>query len=262
MTELLFIDTESEWDEHLHEEYRSIDPVGAGEHERGGAKRHRHATRRIYAAAALHLSISNDGKVQPLGVRVWTEEDRGDEKGVIEALFQFLQTRPQAKVVTYSGLAADVPLINLAAMQHELVLPPQLRAEFRARSGTLRPHTDLALVLKGQGRQWAHLSEIGLRLGFPAELFACKPKVGKPRSQKEWEGLGCHVALDTVLTAMVALSWWRAQGVFDIDQTAMVYQLCDWSMRRRIVGEAQALPVARLAEQMLERMDAEVTEAS
>jgi hypothetical protein len=70
------------------------------------------------------------------------------------------------------------------------------------------------------------------------------------------------VALDTVLTAMVALSWWRAQGVFDIDQTAMVYQLCDWSMRRRIVGEAQALPVARLAEQMLERMDAEVTEAS
>lgn len=262
MTELLFIDTESEWDEHLHEEYRSIDPVGAGAHERGGAKRHRHATRRIYAAASLHLSISNDGKVQPLGVRVWTEEDCGDEKGVIDALFQFLQAHPQAKVVTYSGLAAELPLLNLAAMQHELVLPPQLRAESRMRPGTLRLHTDLALVLKGQGRQWAHLSEIGLRMGFPAELFAAKPTVGKPRSQDEWEELGCHVAMDTVLTAMVALSWWRAQGTFAIDQTAMVYQLCEWSMRRRLVGQAQAQPVARLAEKMLDRMDAEIMGAN
>lgn len=262
MTELLFIDTESEWDEHLHEEYRSIDPVGAGKHERDGAKRHRHATRRIYAAAALHLSIANDRKIDPLGIRVWTEQDCGDEKGVVDALFQFLQARPRAKVVTYSGLSADVPLINLAAMQHALVIPWQLSSESRGRPGTLRPHTDLALVLKGQGRQWAHLSEIGLRLGFPADLFVSKPTVGKPRTNEEWEQLGCHVAMDTVLTAMVALSWWRAQGVFDIDQTAMVYQLCDWSMRRRIVGEAQALPIARLAEQMLERMDAEVMGAS
>lgn len=61
---------------------------------------------------------------------------------------------------------------------------------------------------------------------------------------------------------MTELLFIDTEGVFDIDQTAMVYQLCDWSMRRRIVGEAQALPVARLAEQMLERMDAEVTEAS
>lgn len=262
MTELLFIDTESEWDEYLHEEYRSIDPVGAGEHERGGAKRHRHATRRIYAVAALHLSISSDGKTDPLGVHIWTEEDRGDEKGVVDALFQFLRARPQAKVVTYGGLAADLPLLNLAAMQHELTLPAQLRSEDRPRPGTLRPHTDLALVLKGQGLQWAHLSEICLRMGFPAELFASKPTVGKPCSQEDWEELRSHVAMDTVLTAMVALNWWRAQGLFDIDQTAMIYQLCDWSLRRRIVGEANALPVARLAEQMLERIDAEVTGTS
>jgi len=262
MTELLFIDTESEWDEHLHEEYRSIDPVGAGKHERGGAKRHRHATRRIYAAAALHLSIANDGKIDPLGIRLWTEQDRGCEKGVVDALFHCLRMRSRAKVVTYGGLSAELPLLNLAAMQHNLVLPPQLASESRWRPGTLRPHTDLALVLKGQGRQWAHLSEIGLRMGFPAELFAAKPTVGKPSSHNEWEELGCHVAMDTVLTAMVALSWWRAQGVFGIDQTAMVYQLCDWSMRRRIVGEAHALPVARLAEQMLERIDAEVAEAA
>jgi hypothetical protein len=261
MTELVFIDTESEWDERLHEAYRSIDPVGAGEHERGGAKRHRQATRRIYAAAALHLSVANDGKIDPLGIRIWTEQDREDEKGVVDALFNFLRMRPQTKVVTYGGLAAELPLLNLAAMQHGLVLPPQLSSEGRWRPGTFRPHTDLALLLKGQGRQWAHLSEIGLRLGFPAALFASKPVVGKPRTEVEWEELGCHVAMDTVLTAMLALSWWRAQGVFDIDQTAMVYQLCDWSMRRRVVGQAQARAVARLAEQMLERTDAEVTGA-
>ena len=262
MTELIFIDTESEWDELLHEAYRSIDPVGAGEHERGGAKRHRQATRRIYAASALHLAISSDGKIDLLGIRIWTEQDRGDEKGVVDALLNHLRMRPQAKAVTYGGLAAELPLLGLAAMQHELVLPPQLCSDSRWRPGTLRPHTDLALVLKGQGRQWAHLSEIGLRLGFPADLFANKPTVGKPRSEEEWEELSCHVAMDTVLTAMGALSRWRAQGAFAIDQTAMVYQLCDWSMRRRLVGQAQALPVARLAEQMLDRMDAELMGAS
>ena len=52
MLRLTFIDTESAWDEYLHEDYRAIDPKGVAKLERQGRKRHNQACKRIFAAAA------------------------------------------------------------------------------------------------------------------------------------------------------------------------------------------------------------------
>jgi len=40
MLKLTFIDTESAWDEYLHEDYRAIDPKGIAKLEARGRKRH------------------------------------------------------------------------------------------------------------------------------------------------------------------------------------------------------------------------------
>ena len=88
-------------------------------------------------------------------------------------------------MVTYGGLSADLPLLTLGAMQYQRVLPQQLRYGQRGRFGEIRPHMDFALALKDQGREWAHLSEIGLRMGMPRELFVGKADVEIAQTPEE-----------------------------------------------------------------------------
>jgi hypothetical protein len=154
------------------------------------------------------------------------------------------------------SLAAELPLLNLAAMEYGLVLPRQLRSGIPVafRPGMWRPHIDLALELKGQGRDWAHLSEIGLRLGLPTELFIGKADIEQPKSAKEWRSMRERVSMDCVLTAIIALSFWRANGRIAVDQTALLHNISNWCVGNLQVAETHTKPLAKPRMDMLDRM--------
>jgi len=264
MTKFTFIDVESVWDEYLHEAYREIDPTGAGVMQRDGKHRHRLPCKRVIAAGAFDLECNSSGAISIEGLTSWTAHEHGSEREVVAELFDHLRMRPSTHVVTYSGLAAELPLLNLAALEHDLDLPRQLctgNPEF-PRTSSWRPHTDLALELKGKGRDWAHLSEIGLRLDLPGELFSGKAEISRPRSAEEWLTLRQRVSMDCVLTAMIGLAYWRANGRLCVDQTAMLHNIADWCLRALLIADTHVEPLIRLRAQMLERMQAEMDEAA
>jgi hypothetical protein len=147
-------------------------------------------------------------------------------------------------------------------MEYELVLPRQLRSGVPDRLGrsAWRPHIDLALELKGQGREWAHLSEIGLRLGLPGVLFAGKPKIEMPTTNEEWQVMRGRVCMDCVLTAMVALSFWRVHGRIVLDQSAMLHNIASWCQRNSLSSETYRAPLAALACQAIMQIAEQVAE--
>jgi hypothetical protein len=179
-------------------------------------------------------------------------------------LFEHVRARPDTHVVTYSGLAAELPLLNLAAMEHKLLFPPQLRTgvPIFLRPGMWRPHIDLALELKGQGRDWAHLSEIGLRLGLPGELFAGKAHIEEPTTSAEWQAMRARVSMDCVLTAMVALVFWRANGRIQLDQVAMLHHIASWCQRVEMARNGQAMALSKVRQKMFEQMSMHLDDAA
>lgn len=264
MTKFEFIDVEAVWDEHLHEAYREIDPRGAAKQKRNDTHRHRIPCKRVIAAAAFSIEVNEGGAISIGGLKSWTKHEHGDEREVVTNLFAYLRERPDAHVVTYAGLAAEVPLLTLAAMEYELALPEQLRTGLPVfnRPGTWRPHIDLALELKGQGRDWAHLSELGLRLGLPSGLFTGKPDIEQPVSGEQWQVLRQRVSMDCVITAMAALAFWRANGRVRLDQVAMLHNVADWALRNIDLANVHIEPLAVLRAQTIERMAMERDEAA
>lgn len=264
MPKFTFIDLESLWDEHLHEDYRAIDPKGASKTDRKGKLRHRIGCKRVIAAAAFDLEVLEDGAISIEGLRSWDEHDYGDEQEVVTKLFDHLRARPNSHVVTWGGLAAELPLLNLAAVGHLLTLPPQLQANtfVDTRRSQWRPHIDLALQLKAQGREWSHLSEVGLRAGLPGELFAGKAEIAEPRSAKEWQAMRHRVGTDCILTAIIALVYWRANGLIALDQVAAIHNIADWCLRHEAVAEAHIEPLTRVRGEMFARMGDEWFEAA
>jgi hypothetical protein len=254
-----FIDVEALRDEKLHEAYLAIDRNAADKTDCNGHVRHRIACKRVIAAAAFDLEVLSGGAIAIGGLRAWDEYGYGDEQEVVARLFEHLRERPDTHVVTWGGLAAELPLLNLAAIEHRLTLPPQLQtnASFIARRKDWRPHIDLALQMKAQGREWSHMTEIGLRLGLPGELFAGKAEIAEPCSSEEWEAMRHRVSTDCILTAMIALAYWRANGLIKLKQPAALLMIADWCLRTRCVADAHVKPLTRVRAAMLARMGAE-----
>lgn len=259
-----FIDVESLWDPHLHAAYLAIDPAEANKRDRNGNIRHRLPCKRVIAAAAFDLDVTDTGAISIGGLKSWTEHDYGDEREVVVQLFEHLRGRPQSHAVTWGGLAAEVPLLSLAAFEHLLVLPPQLQSSTPVftRRTPWRPHIDLGLQMKAQGREWAHLTELGLRLDLPGELFQGKADIAEPRSSREWQAMRHRVSTDCILTAMIAMVYWRTNGLLALDQVAMLHNIADWCVRNRAVADAHIEPLNRLRAQLLERMSLELDEAA
>ena len=262
MTKFTIIDLEAVWDENLHEAYRDIDPVTAGALQRGGHHRHRQPCKRVIAAAAFDIELHPGGAISIGGLTSWTAHTHGDEREVVACLFEHLRARPLTHVVTYAGLAAEVPLLTLAAMEYGILLPPQFAA---SKAGPVhadmwRKHIDLALELKGKGRDWAHMSEIGLRVGLPGALFAGKADIEQPRSNEDWLTMRQRVSMDCITTAIIAFAFWRACGRITLDQAAMIHNIADWCLRHLELAETHVEPLIGLRAQMIARMGAELEE--
>jgi len=83
-----------------------------------------------------------------------------------------------------------------------------------------------------------------------------------PQTPEEWIAVRHHVAFDTVLTAMITLTWLRAQGYVSVDTPAAIYQLADWFLRRTGDETRMAAPLAELRMRMAEQMAEEFATAA
>ena len=218
----LALDLEMYWDEHLYEAHRAMDPK---------SNRRATAVKRVMAASVFEFSVDSEGRIATGEVASWTEHDWWDEQAVVAQLFDYLRARADTPVLTFGGLATDIPVLVLASMAHGLPLPPQLLDQ-PGRKGP-RPHLDLALMLKGGGRTWSHLSQVLLRLGIPEELVAAKPSVSRPKRNADWAALRDHVELDCLLLALAKITWLAAQGCDGLRFEAAAIGLISGFLRRR-----------------------------
>ena len=216
------LDAEFCWDEHVFEAHRTIDRK---------SERRAVAVKRVMAAAVFQFTIDDEGRVSTGEIGSWSERDWGDEEGVVSRLFDYLRANEDKPVLTYGGLAVDVPILLLASMTHGQRLPPQL-IDLPGRKGP-RPHLDLGLMLKGGGRTWNHLSQVLLRMGVPAMLVAAKAEVSRPSSSQEWQNLRDHVELDCLLLAIAKVGWLIAQGTNGLRLEPSIIALVEGFLRRR-----------------------------
>jgi hypothetical protein len=96
-----------------------------------------------------------------------------------------------------------------------------------------------------------------LRLGLPGELFAGKADIAEPRTSGEWEAMRHRVSTDCILTAMIALAYWRADGLIKLKQPTALLAIDDWCLRNGCVAKAHIKPLTRVRGAMFARMRAE-----
>lgn len=224
------LDTEMRFDPYLTEAYKEIDP--ANERVRIGA-------RRLEVMAMLDINLDEEGRISVGPLASWTAEQASEGPMLEKALFH-LRARPDRKLITYGGSAVDAKVIELAAMQHDLALPSQLREQFGPRRDA--QHLDLSMAMRGFGRTWHHLSEIMLRLGMPVALIRNKAEPILANQPINWQLVSEHCELDTLLTAIALVAWRRVQGDPCIHIPMASYALIEGYLRQRPdVGAAPLL---------------------
>lgn len=218
----LALDAEFYWDKELYKTHQAMDPK---------SNRHAVAVKRVMAAAVFQFTVDDEGRVSTGEIGSWSERDWLNEEGVVGKVFDYLRAHDDKPIVTYGGLATDVPILLLAGIAHGMRLPPQL-IDQPGRKGP-RPHLDLGLMMKGGGRTWTHLSQLLLRMGVPFELVAAKSSVPRPASAAAWQNLRDHVELDCLLLAIAKIGWLVAQGTDALRLEPAIITLVEGFLRRR-----------------------------
>tara|TARA_R100001129_G_scaffold135951_3_gene97435 strand:+ start:5822 stop:6580 length:759 start_codon:yes stop_codon:yes gene_type:complete len=241
------LDCEFHWDQELHEAHRAMDRK---------SKRRAVAVKKVMAAAVFQFSIDDEGRVSTGEVASWNEYDWGDEEAVVTQLFDHLRAHADKPIVSFGGLATDIPVLLLAGLAYGLRLPPQL-IDQPGRRGA-RPHLDLGLQLKGGGRTWSHLSQVLLRMNVPFNLVAAKPEVRRPVNADTWKSLRDHVELDCLLLSIAKMGWLVAQGTGGLRLKPAIVALVEGFLRRRpehlLSGELLAY-TNRLQQQIADGFD-------
>lgn len=241
------LDCEFHWDQELHEAHRAMDKR---------SKRRAVAVKKVMAAAVFQFAIDDEGRISTGEVASWNEFDWGDEEAVVAQLFDYLRAHEGKPIVTFGGLATDIPVLLLAGLAHGLRLPPQM-IDQPGRRGP-RPHLDLGLQIKGGGKTWSHLSQVLLRMDVPFNLVAAKPGVRRPVSAGAWQDLRDHVELDCLLLSVAKVGWLVAQGTDGLRLEPAVIGLIEGFLRRRpehsLANELRAY-ANRLHKQIADRFD-------
>lgn len=249
-TTCLALDCEFLWDAELHRLHKSMDPK---------SNRHSASVKKVMAASVFEITFDDEGRVSCGSLASWNEHTCGDEGQIVRQLFYFLRAREQCPVLTYGGLATDIPILLLAAMRHGIAMPPQLEDQ-PGRRGP-RPHLDLALLLKGGGRTWFHLAQVALRLGVPIQLISAKADVPRPCQPEAWRRLSNHCELDTLVLSLAWTAWLVTQGKPGVRYPPAAIALIAGFLRRR-PDHVMAEVLAGYSRSLAERMEAAFAEAA
>ena len=229
MQKYTILDTEMRFDPYLQEAYQVIDPANA---------RTRIGARRLEVMAMLDVDLDEEGRISVGPLASWTAEGIGEGRMLKDALSHLCE-RTDRKLVTYGGSAVDAKVIELAAMQHDLTLPNQLREQFGPRRDA--QHLDLAMAIKGFGRTWHHLSEIMLRVGVPVAMISKKAEPIEVNQSMDWKSVRDHCELDTLLTAIALMAWRRIQGDACLHVPLASYALIQGFLRQRPAASSVSL---------------------
>lgn len=217
----LALDLEFMADRELHAAHRSFDPW---------SNPHALAVKRIRAAAVYEFAFNDDGGLSAGTLAVWSAQD-SNEQAVVAQVLEYLARRTDAVVLTYGGVAIDVPVLGLAAMEYGIELPPHFR--YAPGPHRQRLHLDLGLMIKGSGKSWSHLSQIALRMGLPVALVSGKAMVPQSNDPDGWHRLKDHVALDTLLLALAWTAWSVSQRTSGVRYEPCAAELIAAFLRRR-----------------------------
>lgn len=251
MRKFTYIDTESAWDEHLHACAVRVDPTDL---------RYRIECKRIIAAAAMDLSVDAEGAITCEGISSWALGEHGDEQAIVSNLFQHLLAREDRNVVGFGSLANDVRILQLAAIEYALLLPPHFRNRSQRSLAPTAPgnHLDLGLAIKGPGKSWPHLTELLARIGIPLPLYADKKSVPCPTRGHGWADVIAHVELDCALLAIAHVAWLRTQGQQGIDCWTAALAVLDWTRRHGRMTNAVRAKLAHACGELSEMLTAEL----
>lgn len=193
--QFIILDCEFLYDLPIYERYRRADPRPA---------KCRWPMQRVVAASVLVVEVSG-GLMSATTFKSWSGQDEGR---LLMNLFKFIAERPWAKLVTWSGISTDVPVLRLGAMEHGLKLPSQLRVSDRSR----HLHLDLAISMKAGNGEYVHLSEISARLNIPCKIAGMASSVPYWVQHNNFRAIEHVAEADVITTSFVLASHLAAQG--------------------------------------------------
>lgn len=181
--------------------------------------------RKIVSASLLDLRIV-DGELSHVSLK---SLPGFCEETLVPQLFDELLTRPDHQIVTFGGLNAEQPILEMAAMRLHLKLPLALRKGAKFGRYDEYRHLDLALSLKGGG-SYAHLSEMAAALHLPFKCAGSADRVELLALHRCWKAIAEISEIDTVSTSLVLLSWLAANGSIEhplAKQVSLLKQLIE-----------------------------------
>lgn len=204
-------------DESGHRRYQAMErwvPHPDVEVSRRGYKRHedplltpRWPFQTITTAAAMLLVEHDDGGVDVARFDTLSAPDL-TEKQVVAGLLQLLGEAPSStELVTWAGMAHDVPLLVSAAMRYGLTMPPKWRW-LAFGSGDSARHLDLARALTGGLRMKpVHMAEVLAAMNIPAKMTAPAFAIARLIYAGQWDAVQEACESDVVSTALLLARW-------------------------------------------------------
>jgi hypothetical protein len=194
-TQFIVLDCEFLNDLPLYERYRRADPNPA---------RCRWPMKRVVSASVMALEVRGS----QLEVTAFRSFSGPSEDRLLMQLFAFMEERKTHKLVTYAGVSTDVPVLRVAAMEHGLKLPMQLRYSDRSR----HVHLDIAVAMKGGHGDYAHMSEIAARLRTPCKLAGLASSVPYWFERGNFRAIEHISEMDVVSTGLILADYLAVQG--------------------------------------------------
>ncbi|WP_333882814.1 hypothetical protein [Sphingobium yanoikuyae] len=133
-----------------------------------------------------------------------------DERSVIAGILQALSEAPaDAEIVTWMGLAHDLPLLINGALKHGLCLPPNWK--WLAFGGYHRDrHIDLARAMTaGMKMKPIHLAEVLAAMDIPGKLTAPPFAITAMIYAGQWDEVQSACEVDVISTALLLARWRR-----------------------------------------------------
>ena len=215
---LIVVDLEFLPDEQLYQRYVKLDPRPA---------RSRWPMKRVVTASVMAMSIA-DGLMQVEHFKSFSGPDEGR---LVSQIFAYLNDRPDHRLVSWGGVHTDIPVLRVAAMEHGLKLPSQIRPHARDRRGWL--HLDLCVEMKAG--EYVHMSEVATRLAIPVKFGGCAAAIPHLVSERRWREAEWISEADVITTSMLLASHLSILGELNSAEASHHDIL---SFARRLRGQA------------------------
>ena len=209
----------------------------------------------ITTAAVMTLVEHADGGIDVVRFDTFSAPEQG-EREVLAGVLAVLKEAPSnAEVVTWAGLAHDIPLLIAGCMRHGLTLPEGWR--WMAWGGFDRDrHNDLARTLSGGMKmKQVHLAEVLAAMDIPGKITAAPWAVTRLIYEGRWDEVACACEVDVLSTALLLARWKRLsdpRATIDTVEDRILRRVVELRSTRSYAGVLQSRRKARFAEQLVQ----------